>query len=549
MGLPCLFILTSPTHRSKRSAYQDVRYYLRTYLDETGKLRLNSRTEKGSDFSFGDVEAPVVPGAKAPEGLSRVILPLGYVRGQLTAGGFMKDLAVVRGLGRRTGKNALEKSRWIDGISREWSKRLGEHRNYSKVKGLLVRNNFSLSLSLEMTQRLTRSGVPAPAFLERVLDMAFSRYVREHGYAEGDSLGYVHGFHLDTGNLHLQVSVFPRTKLGAVVKVTEMVRSSVKTERFASNMTRYACEAALELEKEYFGRGKLGGQPARVVGQGMFRSERVWASYESQNGKVGAKGMFEELEQDLISGFIAESGCPAELFELLRRMLRRYAGGTREQSAGPVNYGTPEAGSLARRMSRLWFGLAYARQEAGDVRKAGAWGAEDEGRAEEAEGAGASLRKSVPDFPDELLPEYHRFWERALRDVRGKESERLRREMLSYVEKKKNAVSGDIQREIDLDAAGWRPEFLELGEWFEKYLLYLDKYLLLGTGVFFSRMGLQELEMAVKARVATTKFFTKSALGVGGSVEKSGEPEPVVPGIESQVAPSAVEEVRICAKI
>jgi hypothetical protein len=494
-----------------RSVYGDVRYHFRTYLNESGKLRLTARSDDRDGSLFG---GPVVSGLQDAEGLNRVVMPFGYYRGQLTAGGFLGDELVVQGLPRRTGRNELEKSRWVDSCAKEWAVLLGRYRSYSKVKGPLTRNNFSLSLDSELTRRLTISGVSAPVFLERVLERVFARYLKEQGYASNDSIGYVYGFHMDTNNLHIQMSVFPRTKMGAIVRVSDMVRSSEKTGRFINNMTRYACEAAVELEKEYLGRGRVSAveRPIRELAQSLFRSDRVASDYITVRKKQGMGKLCSDLESALLADFQARTGCGVKIFDDLRRLFRRYVGGTREQESGPIDFDSGDAGGLERRLCRIWLGYTYEKLE-------------DE---ETKEGFDKGVRGlSVPGFPVNLVSVYKEFW----RDALTAPDEKFAKDVGGHLKRKRSAVAKDIQSELDLDVAPWISEFSGLGLWFEEFLLYLDKHLLFGSGVFFSKMGLQELKLAVKMRVVSAKFLGKDRLGLDGKPKVVPVVDPEVGGL------------------
>jgi hypothetical protein len=509
-----------------------VRYHFRSYLDETGKGRLQAPKPGNVPKSvLGRMVAPVVSGVNVPQGFNRVILPVGYLRGQLTAGGFLKDRLVLSGLPRRTGRNALEKSRWIDSVSREWTKALSRYRSYSE-KGVLSRNNFALSLAGDISRRLTLANVSAPLFLEKVLERSFARYLEEQGYDADDSLGYVYGFHMDTNNLHIQMSVFPRTRKGKLVRVTKMVRSDMKTESFLSNMTRYACDAANDLERELFGK-PLAARPIVEFGKSLFRAHRVFGLYQEVLRK-GKNETYQALEENLVNGFVKSvavsgAGIPRnkleEMMPSLFRVVRRYAGANEEQAKAPVNYDSDDAGVLLRRMSRLWLAWMYEEQEALEA-------AAQAKKQIEAKG-------SFPGFPDTLVPVYMDFWKRALGD--GGRLGSIGREVSEHLQRRRESAALDIQKELPEDMEQWREDFQDLGDWFDKFVLYLDEKLLFGSGVFYSNAGLKELELAVRMRVCGARFLMKDALGVPsvkadknkpGRVVESKSDEPASPDLE-----------------
>jgi hypothetical protein len=125
-----------------------------------------------------------------------------------------------------------------------------------------------------------------------------------------------------------------------------------------------------------------------------------------------------------------------------------------------------------------------------------------------------------------LVSVYKGFWARALAP-QGRESD-TGREVSEHLKRKREAAALDIQKELPQDAVSWRAEFSELGAWFDRALLYLDRHLLFGSGVFFSQAGLKELELAVKLRVGAARFLTRDALGLDERVLKGEVPQEFV---------------------
>ena len=515
MSLKCLFVNTSATRLTRGSTHGDVRNHLHTYLDETGKTRLQVQGFGKSRGVWPNLDTPVVSGANVSERHDRVIMPADYLRGQLTVGGFLRELMVLKGYPRQTGHDAFEKHRWIDAVAIEWTKLLSKHRSSSQ-KGLLVRDNFSLSLSGDLTRRLSLANVSALVFLERVLERTFARYLKQHGYDADDNLGYVYGFHMDTSNLHIQLSMFPRTRKGKMVKVSEMSRSSDRTFQFRNNMTRYACDAASELEHELLGRSNFGEVPAKEFTMGLLRSRRAYSEYGEMVAHAGRNGLYQEVEERLARGFGRSVGLADGALEPLmpsfRRFIRRYAGGTAEQAKSGVDYQSDDGGGLLRRMSRLWLRLKYEEIEREELRKAEA--------AKSIEGSAAS------DFPMDLLPVRQEFVRRVLRGADKPEAlaENVRKHSL----RKREAVALDIQKELPSDVEFWREEFLELKDLFDQFVLYLDERLLFGTGVFYSQMGLMELELAAQSQGDRAWFKTRKVSGL--APQKGMQPEAVKSG-------------------
>ncbi|OAM91578.1 hypothetical protein AW736_02385 [Termitidicoccus mucosus] len=384
-------------------------------------------------------------------------------------------------------------------------------------------------MSGDITRRLTLAGISAPDFLERVLECALARYMRENGYDADDSLGYVYGFHMDTAYLHIQMSVCPRTAKGVLVKVTPMVRDKGGPERvfgpgFRNPMTRYACEAAHELERELLGRDHLELRTARDMAKSLFRSHRVFAAFGDEQDR---KKLYTELEDHAVTAYARESGCPAELLVELKVLLRRYAGVPDGELGAPrVDYTAPEHGPAARRLSRLWLSLAYAELENTERKM--------ESRQSSGNAVSPPATAGTPGLPANLLPVYHAFWQRARQGAAPVQS------MRNLVRQKRMVAVRDMDRELP-DAARLRELFLahkkSLGGWFENFVAWLDRHVLFGSGVYYSKLGLEELEYAVRSRVAAVPFLGGKAIGVPS--KRSGESSAPArePAIESEKTP------------
>jgi hypothetical protein len=493
----CLFLSTSRTTTLRRSVYGDVRYHLRSYLDETGKVRLSGGTDARRRGAPGNTGLPVLPGVGEPAGQVRVLLPAHFFRGQLTAGGFLRDWMVFEGFGRRSERHVLRRSAWVDACARLWAQEFSKFRHYTKTP--TVRYNFVLSLDSEVGARLTAAGVSGAEFLERVLERSLSRFLRENGYDPDDRVGYVYGVHMDTEHLHLQISMLARTEKGKVLSLTKMLRDPVRRVAmgFRNPMTRYACEAAVELEREMLGREHVARVPARELAVSLLGARSVAARFGAEKDR---KALYSGLEDELVGDFLVSSGCPVDLSPLLFALVRRYAGAKAVAVDAPVDYTKRDEPVLARRMSRLWFGRRFRQLE--------------------------SEMAGLPGFPKSLLPEFRRFW---LDARQGAPDDEERGRLESW---KRGSVASDIEMELPVDLELMRSEFSGLGEWFQKFLGYLDSLLLTGSWVFYANLGTHELELAVRMRRAAARIFRRELVGLPPVPVKGAGPEkPVAPPV------------------
>lgn len=198
-----LFKKTSVFPRSATSwkTTKALEKYINNYQDEVGKETFNLKRGRPGAFE-GKQEAPT--GKKPPQWRN----PKTHGTGVLLAGGFLRNR-------RSPGKTEPRKQKaWVHEIVKEW--------------GLLLRtmtrrkndgSRMALTISKKTIEDLTRCGISPDIAAQEILQDGLELYARRHGWKK-ESLGWISGFHHDRDHFHLHVLLFPTTKEGHPLRLS-----------------------------------------------------------------------------------------------------------------------------------------------------------------------------------------------------------------------------------------------------------------------------------------------------------------------------------------
>lgn len=233
-----LFKKTSSQKKSNalwRSTQAMVKYISR-YQDEVGKEEENLR--RGRDpQQEGYKPGPGGKGGGKRKGFW--INPSTHRTGVLWAGGFFGNI-------RSPGKCCPRKQRkWIREFSKDWC---------LKAYGMPKRKNdgtrMVLAVSDKTVEELTSCGIPADLAIQEILGKGMAIYAEKQGWEAGD-IGWLAGFHHDNEHLHLHVLLFPTTKNGEPLRLSNRNANGGKVRDDLTDITG-AMNVAAEIYYQRF---------------------------------------------------------------------------------------------------------------------------------------------------------------------------------------------------------------------------------------------------------------------------------------------------------
>ena len=177
--------------------------YISSYQDEVGKENANKK--RGREPAY---EGKHDPTGKKKANTKNWKNPKTHVTGVLWAGGFFENK---RSPGNKQPRN---QKAWVRDFVHDWSLLLRKM-NKRKNDG----NRLTLTLSKQTVQDMNVCGVPADILAQEILQDGMDIYAKRHGWKRKD-LGWLAGFHHDKDHLHLHVLIFPTTKQGVPLKLS-----------------------------------------------------------------------------------------------------------------------------------------------------------------------------------------------------------------------------------------------------------------------------------------------------------------------------------------
>jgi hypothetical protein len=198
-----LFKKTSvfPRSTSTYKTTKALEKYIATYQDEVGKEADNLRKGKPTSYEGKPEDSR---GEEPTEWKN----PRTHRTGVLWAGGFFQNR-------RSPGKKEPRKQKaWIQNMAQEWGMAL---RTMSKRKN--DGSRMALTISPKTVQEMTHCGIAPDIAAQEILQDGLDLYARRHGW-KMESLGWLAGFHHDRDHLHMHVLLFPTTKEGHPLRLS-----------------------------------------------------------------------------------------------------------------------------------------------------------------------------------------------------------------------------------------------------------------------------------------------------------------------------------------
>jgi hypothetical protein len=133
--------------------------------------------------------------------------------GQIQAGGFLHHSIRVNPDGTSAAPSQLSNAERKHRITETWQKHLA--RFPSTAKRPVIAHRLVFSMSKEQHDALTDAGINPDQVLHSTMKNVMRRF--NERFHPNDSIGYAHGLHHDTANLHVHVAICPRTANGNYV--------------------------------------------------------------------------------------------------------------------------------------------------------------------------------------------------------------------------------------------------------------------------------------------------------------------------------------------
>lgn len=175
--------------------------YISNYQDEVGKEAANLK--RGRDRAY---EGKHENSKKQKTSFWKN--PKTHNTGVLWAGGFFGNI-------RSPGKaKPNHQKAWIQRFVKDWGTKLREM-NKRKNDG----TRMVLAISKKTVEELTQCGIPADIFIQEILQDGMDIYAKRHNWKRED-IGWMAGYHHDNEHLHLHVLIFPTTKTGQPLRLS-----------------------------------------------------------------------------------------------------------------------------------------------------------------------------------------------------------------------------------------------------------------------------------------------------------------------------------------
>ncbi len=171
------------------------------YLDETSERKTSQRERLSPKSSIGQKLKQFGDYA------SKETL------GQVYAGGFLHQSIVENPDGSRTAPSRMTNAERKKRISEAWFSHFRKFPTSSKEP--VIQHRLVFSMSKELHDKLVASGINPDRVLQSTTKKIMTKFVDR--FHPADAIGYAYGIHHDTDQLHIHISLCPRTQRGAYV--------------------------------------------------------------------------------------------------------------------------------------------------------------------------------------------------------------------------------------------------------------------------------------------------------------------------------------------
>lgn len=227
--------------KNASSSKNRLRSYLKWYANEAGKEEQSKKNNKGFNAEGKKVDNQFEPTMERDDFISLS----GEEKGGLYCGGFFQENvpAQPKDLTNTTGnKDHI----WINKVCHVWDIGIKQNkrRKYDAVRKVI-------SLDPKQLKALKESNIPVDSFLREVWTKALDSYKKENGW-EKEELGWVLGFHHDVKHIHMHAVLYPTTKSGIPLRLSNKKISGKIKEQHLTGFT-----AILNKEAEIIWRDRV----------------------------------------------------------------------------------------------------------------------------------------------------------------------------------------------------------------------------------------------------------------------------------------------------
>ena len=362
---------TSVLHATPGRIQSSVRAEFANYVDDTGKARLD---RSNAYFMPPDERAAFRARQKTPEGKlteqpKTIVAPAAFRRGEIQLEGFLAAKALQRGMPAKAPSALRARSEWIGQLGALWRDELlmrGNRRYvlHNRTTKRITALKFVFSPPKADVAALNAGSVSAITVLRRCMAASWKEYEKLHGLRAG-SVGYAWAVHLDSDVLHAHTVVFPLTREGGRLQLSnrQMDRSQAVRK---DNLTEFRAQVAKTYAQERS--AALDGGPRASLVEQLTRS----VGARAVNGLLRGRAP-DEVRTDVIAMAAKELALEQavripshDVPTVLSRWIQHAARRSAAKDAAPTPAHAPDktrvADAEAAWWRTLWLGLEWRRR-------------------------------------------------------------------------------------------------------------------------------------------------------------------------------------------